>query len=171
MTLMARQQDPTRTQHCPVLVLGLGNLLLRDEGVGVHVAQAMQAMELPNGVEVVDGATAGLDLLDIVASRRRVIVIDAIEGECLPGTVVRLTPGDLAPRDDALVSLHGLGLVEALSLCGRLGLAPGDVVIFGVKPAKVEYGLELSTELNRLLPRIVDLVLGEIEGCEREDQS
>jgi hydrogenase maturation protease len=170
MTVMARQQDVTKTRPCPVLVLGLGNLLLRDEGVGVHVAQAMQSLKLPAGVEVLDGATAGLDLLDIVAHRRKVIVIDALDGDYPPGTVVRLTCRDLAPRGDAVVSLHGLALFEVLKLGERLGLSPAEVVILGVKPANLDYGLELSAELSCLLPRIINLVLDEIEAREGVDQ-
>jgi len=170
MKATCQQVSHTRTQPCPILVLGLGNILLRDEGVGVRVAQAMQSMKLPDTVEVLDGATAGLDLLDILAERRKAIVIDAVDGELPAGTVVRLTPEDLIPGDGAAFSLHALGLVEVLRLSRRLGISPNEVVILGVKPARLEYGLELSGELNRLLPRIIELVLNEIDEHEREDQ-
>jgi len=160
-----------RVQPCPVLVLGVGNLLLRDEGVGVHVAQAMQRMELPEAVEVVDGATAGLDLLDIIAERRRVIVVDAMDGDYPAGTVIRFAPEDLARGGGSSCSLHGLDLAEVLRLSARLGIAPEETVILGVKPAAVGFGLELSTELSQLLPRVVAAVLDEIDGQEREDRS
>jgi hydrogenase maturation protease len=171
MRAIVQQVSHTRTRPCPVLVLGLGNILLRDEGVGVRVVQALQSMRLPDAVEALDGATAGLALLDILADRRRVIVVDAIDGEYPPGTVIRLAPEDLAPPDGGAVSLHGLGLVEALRLSERLGISPDEVVILGVKPASLEYGLELSAELNELLPRIIELVLDEIDEREKEDQS
>jgi hydrogenase maturation protease len=171
MMATAPQVIHTRNQPSPVLVLGLGNILLRDEGIGVRVAQAMQTMKLPFGVEALDGATAGLDLLDILADRRSVIVIDAIDGDYPPGTVVRLTPEELLPPNGAAVSLHGLGLVEVLRLAQRLGISPDEVVILGIKPADLDYGLELSAELSRLLPRIIELVLNEIKEREKEDQS
>ena len=147
----------------PILVLGLGNLLLRDEGVGVHVVRALDAgPPLPPDVEVLDGATAGFGLIDILSGRRKVIVIDAIEATCAPGSVVRLTIDDLVPTSSTPLSLHEVGFLEALAATARLGVAPQDIVIFGVRPAVVDYGLELSPTVAALLPRIVQLVLREL---------
>lgn len=171
MTATVEPAGHARTRLCPVLVLGVGNILLRDEGIGVHVAQAVQRMPLPKKVEVVDGATAGLDLLDIIAERRKVVVIDAIDGDFPAGAVIRLTAEDLALRDGVVHSLHGLGLLEVLELSTRLGIAPEETVILGIKPARLDYGLELSPELNELLPRLIELVLGEIDEQKGEDQS
>jgi len=146
----------------PILVLGLGNILLRDEGVGVRVVQAMAAAALPPGIEVFDGATAGVDLVDVLADRRKVVVIDAMDGEDAPGTVRRLAPEDLAPRCDGGLSLHEVGLMEALTLARHMGRLPAEVVIFGIKPEVVEPGLKLSPRLSALVPRIVELVLEEV---------
>ena len=79
-------------RRCPILVLGIGNILLCDEGVGVRVIEALQTMELPATVEVFDGATAGVDLLDVLADRRKVIVIDAVQADGPCGAVFRFTP-------------------------------------------------------------------------------
>ncbi len=145
----------------PVLVLGLGNILLRDEGVGVRVVEALRERALPAGVELFDGGTAGVDLLDVIADRARVIVVDALAGDVEPGTVVRLTPADLdRPRQG--VSLHDLGVVELLTIARRLGVAPREVVVIGVQPAEVSWGLTLSDELQALVPRIAELVLDEL---------
>ena len=163
MPSQAQQCARTRTRPCPNLVLGVGNILLRDEGVGVRVVEAMAEMELPPDVELFDGATAGLDLLDVMADRRRVIVIDAVEGDTAPGTVLRLGPEDLVPRDGGGVSLHEIGLLEALTLAKRLGIAPQEVVVLGVMPQSVECGLELSPEIARLVPEIIKLVLAELK--------
>ena len=163
MPSQAQQCARTRTRPCPNLVLGVGNILLRDEGVGVRVVEAMAEMELPPDVELFDGATAGLDLLDVMADRRRVIVIDAVEGDTAPGTVLRLGPEDLVPRDGGGVSLHEIGLLEALTLAKRLGIAPQEVIVLGVKPQDVECGLELSPEIARLVPEIIELVLAELK--------
>ena len=152
-----------QTRPCPTLVLGLGNVLLRDEGVGVRVVQALERVILPPDVEVFDGATAGVDLLDVLADRRKVVVIDAIAGDSPPGTVLRLTPADLAPRHEPGVSLHDFGLLETLALAEQLNAAPKEVVIIGVKPHSVACGLELSPELARTVPQIVELVLAELE--------
>lgn len=165
MQTQMEQSAHAQTRPCPTLVLGLGNILLRDEGVGVHVVQALEERALPTDVELFDGATAGIDLLDTIADRRKVIVIDAISGSAEPGTVLRLSPADLLPRETPSVSLHELGFLETLTIAGLIGAAPAEVVIIGVKPYSIECGLELSPELKRLVPRIIDLVLAELESA------
>jgi hydrogenase maturation protease len=147
----------------PILVLGLGNILLQDEGVGVRVVEAMQDVKLPPDVELFDGATAGLDLLDVLADRRKVIVIDAVEGDSPPGTVLRLGPDELLPGDGPGVSLHEVGLMEALTVARQLGTAPQEVVVLGVRPQEIGYGLTLSPPIARLVPRIVELIVAELE--------
>ncbi len=151
-----------RTQPCPILVLGVGNILLRDEGVGVRVVEAMKDMELPPGVELFDGATAGIDLLDVLADRRKVIIIDAVEGDYEPGTVLRLTPKDLASPDRQEMSVHEIGLLETLAMVRHLGVAPQEVVILGVKPEDVGLGLSLSPRVARLVPRVIESVLADL---------
>ena len=150
------------TTPAPILVLGVGNILLRDEGIGVRVIEAMQELDCPDGVELCDGGTAGLDLLDVVADRRKLIVIDAIAGDSEPGTVLRLTPDDLAPASGPGASLHELGLLQTLAVAGQLGCSPQEVVLFGIKPREISYGLELSPEIAALIPRVIELVLAEV---------
>ncbi len=163
MLPQAQRSSETRTRPRATLVLGLGNILLRDEGVGVRVVQAMEGLVLPPDVELFDGATAGLDLLDVLADRRKVIAIDAIAGDSAPGTVLRLSPDDLVPEESHRVSLHEIGFLETLAAAEQLGVAPQELVVFGVKPLDVSYGLDLSPKIARLLPRIVELVLSELE--------
>lgn len=145
-----------------ILVLGIGNILLRDEGVGVRVIEQMQEMRLPDDVELVDGGTAGADLLDVLADRKKVIVIDAVQADCEPGTVLRFTADDLVRPDGVGVSLHELGLGEALTMTRQLGCAPENVVVFGIKPKATACGLELSDEIAALIPNVIKLVLEEI---------
>jgi hydrogenase maturation protease len=161
---LSEQSEATRTCARPILVLGLGNILLRDEGVGVHVVRALEHRTLPPNVEVVDGATAGFALVDVLADRRKVIVVDAIAADCAPGTVLRLTAADLAPQLATPLSLHEVGLAEALAATRQLGIAPQEVVVIGVRPDLVECGLELSPRISALVPRMVELVLAEL-GC------
>jgi len=142
--------------------LGIGNILLRDEGVGVRVIEQMQKMHLPDDVELVDGGTAGADLLDVLAERRKVIVIDAVQADCEPGTVLRFTADELVQPDGVGMSLHELGLGEALTMTRQLGCAPEDVVVFGIKPKDTGSGLELSEEVEASVPKVVELILPEI---------
>ncbi len=147
----------------PVLILGIGNILLRDEGVGVRVIEQMREILLPDGVELVDGGTAGADLLDVLADRKKVIVIDAIQADCEPGTVLRFTANDLTQPDGVGMSLHELGLGQALNMTKQLGCEPKEVVVFGIKPRDISCGLELSEEVTATLPKVVELVLAEIK--------
>lgn len=146
----------------PILILGIGNILLRDEGVGVRVIERMQEIPLPDDVELIDGGTAGADLLDVLADRSKVIVIDAIQADCEPGTVLRFTADDLTKPDRVGMSLHELGLGQALTMTKQLGCEPKEVVVFGIKPRDISCGLELSEEITASLPKVVELVLAEI---------
>lgn len=145
------------------LVMGVGNILLRDEGIGVHVVREMMKMDLPDEVEVLDGGTAAIDLLHAVEGRRRMIVIDAllIEGE-EPGAVYRLTPDQLQPTFRGKTSLHQLGLIEVLEMAYLIGEAP-DTVIFGIVPESIgSFGLEPTPRVRARIPQIIDLVIKEI---------
>jgi len=163
MDLQTSKVDDAVPRPHPVLILGLGNILLRDEGVGVRVVEAMRDVALPAGVELFDGATAGLDLLDVIADRDLVIIVDAVDGPVEPGSVVRLVPEDLAPAASPGLSLHEMGVFETLAVAGQLGAAPKDVVILGVSPENVTCGLDLSPRIAGLVPRIVERVLHELE--------
>jgi len=153
----------SRPPRAPVLVLGLGNLLLRDEGLGVRVVEALAEHGPWPGVELADGGTSGLALADLMAGRQRVIVIDALAGPWLPGTVLRLEPDDLAREPDDTLSLHEAGLPEALRAVRLLGEAPDEVVLLGVVPKDVGAGLDLSPPIAALIPDLVRLVRDELE--------
>jgi hydrogenase maturation protease len=146
----------------PTLILGIGNILLGDEGVGVRAVEALARRELPAGVEAVDGGTGGADLVEVIADRTRLIVIDAVAAGAEPGTVFRFTPGDLTSGTRPALSLHEFGLLETLAMAERLGCAPGEVVIFGVQPKTVAPGLELSPEVAAAVPAVIDQVLAEL---------
>jgi hydrogenase maturation protease len=142
--------------------MGIGNILLRDEGVGVRAVEAMQHLDLPDHVELVDAGTAGADLVDVMAGRRKVIVVDAIESHAAAGAVFRLSREELLPEPGASVSLHQFGLVESLRMAQQLGCAPGEVVVFGIQPAEIRAGLELSPSVANAIPRVIEGVLAEI---------
>ena len=147
----------------PTLILGVGNILLQDEGVGVRVIEVMQRMKVPSNVELVDGGTAGLDLLDVVANRRKVIVIDAVQADNKPGTVLQFGADDFMPQGVATISLHQVGLLETLMMAKHLGCPPRQVVIFGIEPKEMGYGLELSAEVVAVVPKVIELVFAELE--------
>jgi hydrogenase maturation protease len=127
------------------LVLGVGNLLLSDDGVGVHTIQRLQEVaRLPEGVQVVDGGTSGLDLLHYLEGVSHMIIVDAVETGQAPGTLMRIT-GDQVPAYLSLkMSPHEIGLPDMLFAAKLRDLYPEEVVIWGVQPATTGVGLDLS---------------------------
>ena len=149
--------------RCPILVLGIGNILLRDEGVGVRVIEHMQEIPMLDNVELLDGGTGGADLLEVLSERQKVIVVDSVQSDCEAGTVLRFTAEDLVRPDQASMSLHEIGLAESLIMTRQLKCEPKEVVIFGIKPKSIECGLELSEEVMSSVPKVIELILAEIK--------
>lgn len=149
----------------PILVLGIGNILLRDEGVGVHAVRRFQAEGVPEGVDAVDGGTFGADLLDVLADRERVIVIDAVEAEGPPGAILRFAGTDLAARTAVSLSLHDVGLLETLLIARQLKCEPKDVLVFGIIPARLDPGLEMTAEVEAAVGKVLALVRKELAGA------
>lgn len=151
--------DPPRT-----VVIGVGNLLLKDEGVGIHVVQALQKTPLKGDGElmVIDGGTSP-DIFHLLPeSIDKLIVVDAVKGGSEPGSIYRFTPTDVAFSKGTITSVHQLGLVEGLRMMEFAEVSPKAIVIIGVEPKEIGWGLEISPELQEQVPRIIDLVKEEI---------
>ena len=145
-----------------ILVIGIGNILLRDEGIGVRTIQRMQEIDVPDFVEIVDGATGGADLLDTISDRQKVIVIDAVDASEKPGTIIKFDGKDILQPSSMETSLHDVGLGQALQMARQLKCHPKKVTIIGVCPKDITPGLELSLEIKELIPKLIDLVMAEI---------
>ncbi|MCL4425566.1 MAG: hydrogenase maturation protease [Firmicutes bacterium] len=147
------------------MVIGCGNPLRGDDGVGRAVIQALGGVSLPEEVRLVEAGTPGLALLDILRQADRIIIVDAVAGEGRPGTVFRLRAEDLEKPPPGSCSLHDLGIAEVLAL-GRLAepeALPGELVFVGIQAACLEPGREgLSQEVAAAVPRAVQAVLEEI---------
>jgi hydrogenase maturation protease len=128
-----------------VLVLGLGNILMSDEGVGVRIVEALDGThDMPDGVEVLDGGTSGMDLLDMVADRDCLIVADAINADGPAGRVIRLQDEQIKMLFETRFSPHQLGLSDLLAALRLVDRAPGRVIVVGVVPENLRLGMELS---------------------------
>ncbi len=147
-----------------ILILGIGNILLGDEGVGVRVIEAMSEIKMPDNVELMDGGTASMDILGNLDSEIKVIIIDAVQGGGEPGTIYRFTPKDIQSPKPVFTSLHQIGLLETLSELEMVGRPPLNIVIFGIEPKNLEWGLELSPEIAAIIPRVSQMVLEEIHN-------
>lgn len=145
------------------MILGVGNTLLKDEGIGVHAAHALQGMPLDEGIEVIDGGTSP-DIIPLIEGADKLIVIDAALGGEEPGTIYCFSPEDIMTESGGLVSAHQMSFVENLRLMRGLGIEPREVVIIGVEPKELDWGLEPSPELQQRIPEIVKTVLQEAKG-------
>jgi hydrogenase maturation protease len=140
------------------VVLGVGNTLCRDEGVGVHLVEALRvrlAVEL-HGVEWVDGGTLGLRLLSVVETSSHMLVLDAVDAQRPPGTVVELSGPELAAPTGPTVSGHEIGLAEVLGLAGARQRLPRHLSLVGVQPGDMSMGLELSEPVAQAVPAALD---------------
>jgi len=149
------------TEPAPILVLGLGNLLLSDDGIGPAVLEqlAISSAQWPKEVEFVDGGTQGLALLAQLHGRRAVIIIDAFESGAPPGTVHRLTLNDLRAISPGRPSTgHEGNAGELLAAAQLLGQLPDRLFIVGVEPEKLGTGYGLSDAARQAIPAAVDQV-------------
>jgi len=147
-----------------ILILGIGNILLKDEGIGVHVVNKLKEMSLPDNVEVLDGGTAGLDLVDFVANRGKLIVIDAINAGEKPGTIYRLTEENLDIKAKAIMSFHDIDFMDALHMTEIMHEKPKEIVVIGIQPKDMSDGLDLSPEIEERIPRIIEIVMEELNS-------
>ncbi len=149
-----------------IVVLGVGNILLKDEGVGVKVVEELKKKyTFPSNVQLVDGGTQGLWLLSTLQDADHLIVIDAVLGRCEPGSIYRLEKDDLPKGLRAKQSAHDSDLIEALNLCALLDQSPESVVVIGIEPEDISpYGLELTQKIQDRVQELMDRVLTELEA-------
>ncbi len=141
-------------------LIGLGNLLLRDEGAGVHVIRVLQEKYVvPPGLEIVDGGTAGLDLLPFIEGIERVLFVDAVNFGEEPGFIGELNNEEIPAFFAVKSSLHHLGLADVLAAAQLLGTLPQEVCLIGIQPHTLEPGLELSAELQARLDDLLEKIL------------
>jgi len=149
-----------------ILVLGLGNPLLGDEGVGLRALQALaSAADLPPSVELVDGGTAGLSLVPRLRSADRVLVLDAVSAGKPPGTVLRLDGAELSREGFQKTSPHEIGLPDILSASRLLG-GPEEVVVLGVEPDSLGLGVGLSAPVENAVGTLVAAALCQLREWE-----
>ncbi|KAB2934147.1 MAG: hydrogenase maturation protease [Candidatus Contendobacter sp.] len=148
-----------------VVVLGLGNILLRDEGVGVRVVEALAARyAIPAEVEVVDGGTSGMDLLNTLAGCDHLLICDAARTGAPPASVVKLAAAEIPALFLTRFSPHQLGLADVLATLVLTGEAPGSITLVGVVPLDLELGIELSFEVSAVLGQAVECLATELRG-------
>jgi hydrogenase maturation protease len=143
-----------------ILIVGIGNLLCRDEGIGVHVIQEMENMKLPDHIDLLDMGTSTMDLISYLEGVKKLIAIDSMKAGGTPGTIYKCRPEDLLPEEKGPISLHEIGLLESLNMAQKMGMKI-DTVIIGVEPKILDWGMELTEEVKIKIPTIIEAVLKE----------
>ena len=144
-----------------ITVLGIGNLLLKDEGVGIHVIESLKKEQLPDNVELVDGAVAGFDLLPVVEGCDKLIVIDAIKTNEPAGAIFRFDPQEIDIHRESGVSLHEVDFFQVLDVSKKRRKLP-KIVMIAIVPEQLGWGMELSACLAGKLDKLKSLVKEEI---------
>lgn len=142
-------------------IVGIGNSLMQDEGVGVHVIRALADLSLPDGVALIDAGTSS-DVAFDLGGYDRVIVVDAARGGEDPGTIYRFTEEDEFDVGEGRQACHDMGLLQTLREVMR---GAPDVLILGVEPKEIDWGLDLSSVVRESVPRVVEIVQQELRGC------
>jgi hydrogenase maturation protease len=147
-----------------ISLIGLGNILLKDEGVGVHVIQAIrQKYTFSPEINIVDGGTLGLDLLPIFEDSRKILIVDAVDFGKERGHVRVLEREGLHGFFQSKLSVHHIGLSDLLFGARLKGIEPEEICLIGIQPASVEAGLEMTEEISSRKEELIDLSIGRLQ--------
>jgi len=146
-----------------IVVLGVGNTLLTDEGVGVRAVEKLQLdFDLPPEVVVIDGGTTGMEMLEDLSNSDHIIIIDAVRGGNAPASIIRLAGEQVPVFFKTKLSPHQIGLSDVLATLVLTGEQPGGVTVIGIEPLSLETGMALSPQIEGVLPEVVNLVVAEL---------
>ena len=145
------------------VVLGVGNIILADEGVGVRVIEALERdYTMPPGVEVIDAGTSGMEMLEDMSDLDFLLVVDAIAAGKAPGELVQLRGDEVPVFFRRNLSPHGIGLSDVLASLEFLGSEPKETVILGVQPTSLDLSTELTPIIAARVPELVEQVVNEL---------
>ena len=157
--------DMTNMHAQKIVIVGVGNVLCKDEGVGVHVVESLKEHHLPDNVKVYDCGTGGLDILEFLEGSDKAIIVDAVRGGMEPGEIYHVKLDEVDARDEKMkmLSLHELDLVKAIEIGKRAYKVPENILVIGVEPKSVELGVDLTAEVKKAIPRVIQDILKELE--------
>jgi hydrogenase maturation protease len=146
-----------------VLILGVGNLLLTDDGFGVHVINALRDIPLPPSVRLIEAGIVSHQLIPEFHSADLLIFIDAVEAGDTPGSIFRFRPEDMQFMSQLKVSLHDISLIDVLHMTELTGKRP-ETIIIAVQPKDVKScSMELNDEIRAVIPRVIELIIEELK--------
>lgn len=146
-----------------IVVLGVGNVLLSDEGVGVRAVERLQAnYNLPPEVVVIDGGTTGMEMLEDLSNADHIVIVDAVRSGRPPASILRLADEQVPVFFKTKLSPHQIGLSDVLATLEFIGEAPGGVTVIGVEPASLETGMALTPQVEARMLELLDLLVTEL---------
>ena len=149
-------------RRVPLLVLGLGNVLCGDDGLGAVAVHLLdRRYRAPDGAVVLDGGTLGLSLLPHLEQAKEAILVDAIRADGPPGSFVRLEGDDVAPAVAARLSVHQVGVLDLLDAARWTGVYPNRLVLLGLVPESLELGVRRTPAVESALPGLVERIVDE----------
>lgn len=138
-------------------VIGIGNILRKDDGVGVHVIKELEKQLDNSFVELVDGGTSTLDMLGYFLDYDKVVVIDCLRAGYEPGTIYKIKPEEIKDYNKENLSIHDVQILDVVKIANMFGKHP-QVMIFGVEPKEISFDLEISDTIKNKIPEVVNLV-------------
>lgn len=146
-----------------VLILGVGNILLGDDGFGVHLINSLADTPFPPNVQVLEAGTVSHQLIPLFRELDHLIIIDVVEAGDTPGSLFRFSPEDLQYTKEQMVSLHQISLVDVLTMAELTGGKPKTVII-AVQPKDVSnWSLELTEPVKAVIPKVKELIFEELK--------
>ncbi|OGW35857.1 MAG: hypothetical protein A2010_09390 [Nitrospirae bacterium GWD2_57_9] len=146
-----------------ILILGVGNLLLKDDGFGVHLINSLKDTAFPPNITLLEAGTVSHQLIPLLRETDHLIVVDVVEAGDMPGSLFRFSPDDMNFPSEQKASLHQISLIDVLRMAELTGSRPKTVII-GVQPKDVSsWSLEMSEELKAVLPRVRELIFEELK--------
>ena len=145
-----------------LLVLGVGNILLTDEGIGVHAVHELMKEAWPEDVEFIDGGTFTQDIFYLFQAYETILVLDIVKGGKAPGTIYRLGESDLRKDESQTLSLHDIDLLDSLSMTELMGHRP-ELHVLGIEPEILAWNMEMSPRFQQLFPDFLEIARQEIK--------
>lgn len=146
-----------------VAIIGIGNILRKDDGIGVHVINELEKEGLPSTIQLVDGGTSTLDMLGYFLDYERIIVVDCLKAGYEPGTIYKIKAEDIKNYKKESLSIHDVQILDVVKMANMMDKFP-SVVIFGIEPKEIEFDLELSDVMKSKIPEVIKLIKKELEN-------
>ena len=147
------------------VVLGIGNTILTDEAAGVRVVEALeQAYRVPESVQLIDGGTSGMEMIEDLSDLDFLLVIDVVKTGAAPGTLVKISGEQIPVFFRRKLSPHQIALPDVLASLELLDAMPREIVVLGVEPVSLELGMEMTPTVAQAIAPLVEMALAELQS-------